>query len=466
MTTRRTLSRFAPMVLLGWTIACSPDRIIGNAELPPNVPDPGSTKTPAGAVAAYRGALARLAWAYGSGPGSAVAASGLLSDELQAGTIGQPIGVTDDRMQVDSRVLPEYVDPVLENGAPGRAIYFDTYRALQAVRGQTSEARGLLTHYAPDSLHALTGHLYAIQGYAEVLLADLFCSGVPLSTLDFDGDYTLAPGSSTADVYRHAITMFDSALTLAADSERFVDMARVGKGRALLALGEWAAAAQAVAGVPDGFSYAETYPDHFSGTEQWYDLSPNFARLGIGATYWAFSVADREGGDGLDYRSSADPRTVSDSNGTNDHGVTVYHPEKYSLIGDSPIVLADWVEARLIEAEAALQAGDVTTWLAKLNHLRETAIVPALPDTTDPGTPDARVDLTFRERAFWLFLTAHRQGDLRRLVRQYGRQPNEVFPVGPYRGVSGSYGADVTLPIPAEEIIGNPNFHGCMSRGA
>ncbi|HEX6534057.1 MAG TPA: hypothetical protein VF041_05640 [Gemmatimonadaceae bacterium] len=466
MTTRRILSRFAPMLLLGWSIACSPDRIIGNAQLPPNVPDPSSTKTPAGAVAAYHGALARLAWAFGSGSNAAVAVSGLLSDELQASTIGSAVGVTDDRMQIDSRVLPEFLDPALEQGAPGFGTYLTTYRALQAVRGQTSEGRGLLTHYAPDSLHALTGHLYAVQGYAEVLLADLFCSGVPLSTLDFDGDYTLEPGSSTADVYRHAVVMFDSALVLAADSERIVNMARVGKGRALLALGDYPGAAQAVTEVPDGYVYAITYPDHYSGTEQWYDLAPNFARMGIGDTYWALTVADSEGGDGLDYVSSGDPRTASDSSGTNKFGVTIYHPAKYSLLGDSPIVLADWVEARLIEAEAALQAGDVTTWLAKLNHLRETAISPALADTTDPGTPDARVDLTFRERAFWLFLTAHRQGDMRRLVRQYGRQPGAVFPTGRYDGASGSYGTDVTLPIPAVEALGNPNFHGCMSRGA
>ena len=35
----------------------------------------------------------------------------------------------------------------------------------------------------------------------------------------------------------------------------------------------------------------------------------------------------------------------------------------------------------------------------------------------DPGTPDGRVDLLFHERAFWLYLTGHRQGDLRRLIR-------------------------------------------------
>ena len=39
----------------------------------------------------------------------------------------------------------------------------------------------------------------------------------------------------------------------------------------------------------------------------------------------------------------------------------------------------------------------------------------------DPGTPAAREDLMFRERAFWLFGTGHRLGDMRRMIRQYGR---------------------------------------------
>ncbi|HEX6536974.1 MAG TPA: RagB/SusD family nutrient uptake outer membrane protein [Gemmatimonadaceae bacterium] len=466
MNMRRTLFRIGPVALLLWSIACSPDSIVGNAPLPPDVPDPGSTKTPAGAVAAYDGTLVRFATAFGGDLYSAIPASGMLSDELRATKKGY-FGGDEIYMQVDSRSLPAYSDPLIERTATHPDFYLQTYSTLQAVRGQASEARGLLVHYAPDSLRVLTGHLYAIQGYAEVLLADLFCSGVPLSTLDFEGDFTLEPGSSTSDVYRHAVALFDSALAFAADSARIVGLARVGKGRALLDLGDFAGAAQAVAEVPDGFTYYELYPDHEVGDNTgspagW--AMPNFAAY-QSFDAWSYSVADQEGGTGLDYRGSGDPRTLADSVGTAANG-TIYHPVKYASTGGSPIVLADWVEARLIEAEAALQAGDVTTWLAKLNHLRESAITPALPDTTDPGTPDARVNLTFRERAFWLFLTGHRQGDLRRLIRQYGRPQQQVYPIGSYPGLGGSYGSDVTLPIPAKEWLGNPKFTGCMSRGA
>jgi hypothetical protein len=85
---------------------------------------------------------------------------------------------------------------------------------------------------------------------------------------------------------------------------------------------------------------------------------------------------------------------------------------------------------------------------------------------TDPGTLDARVDTMFAERAAWLFFTGHRLGDLRRLSRQYGRNPETVFPTGTYFGgakTASFYGTAVNAPIPANERI-NPNFHGCLNR--
>jgi hypothetical protein len=55
-----------------------------------------------------------------------------------------------------------------------------------------------------------------------------------------------------------------------------------------------------------------------------------------------------------------------------------------------------------------------------------------------------------------MFLTSHRLGDLRRLVRDYGRDSEDVFPTGTYHK-PGSYGADVNSPIPQAED-NNPNF--------
>ena len=84
---------------------------------------------------------------------------------------------------------------------------------------------------------------------------------------------------------------------------------------------------------------------------------------------------------------------------------------------------------------------------AILNDLRA---LQALDPLSVPGSQDEGVDLLFSERAFWMFATGHRLGDMRRLIRQYGRTAEQVFPSGVYLK-GGSYGADVNLPMPQEE---------------
>ncbi len=63
---------------------------------------------------------------------------------------------------------------------------------------------------------------------------------------------------------------------------------------------------------------------------------------------------------------------------------------------------------------------------------------------TDPGTDPARVDLIFRERAFWLFSTGHRVGDMRRLIKFYNRPAESVFPTGAWhKGGQLRYGCEL-----------------------
>jgi hypothetical protein len=111
----------------------------------------------------------------------------------------------------------------------------------------------------------------------------------------------------------------------------------------------------------------------------------------------------------------------------------------------------------MIEAEAAFKAGNAPGMVTKLNQARTEGGVANLPATlTDPGTDAARVDLVFRERAFWLFSTGHRVGDMRRLVKFYGRTVGNTFPSGDWHK-GGQYGTDVSFPVPQAEET-NPNF--------
>jgi hypothetical protein len=107
-------------------------------------------------------------------------------------------------------------------------------------------------------------------------------------------------------------------------------------------------------------------------------------------------------------------------------------------------------------------------WLDTLNFLRANAGaiqtgVAAMPALADPGTTVGREDLMFRERAFWLYATGHRLGDLRRLMRQYGRAEDAVFPTGRHFKNTTDYGNDVNVPVPFVEQ-NNPNFTGCIDR--
>ncbi|HKU61453.1 MAG TPA: hypothetical protein VJQ44_09580 [Gemmatimonadales bacterium] len=462
---------------LAWLLVtlsgCSPESLVGDGELPAGVEDPQNTQTRDGALRAYVAALIASRNAAAGPSGSMAVVSGLLADEMTSLEVFLPWLVTQDR-----RVLPEYTIPETEE----RAItpfgsYIETYILLQGARGKAQVGVTLLRAYAPGESPALTAHLQAAEAYDDIYLADLFCSGIPLSTVDAEGS-TMKPGSSTTEVYQAAIELLDSALAGSGDSIRIHHFASIGKARALLALGQYGEAAAAVAGVPDGYEYTLMFDATTTGQNG--ATNRDNANYMWGLYSNGFSggpgMSDHEGMNGLDWMSSGDPRTEGVTVGSDFSGHPLYIPARLSPEGGSPITIADWREARLIEAEAALQGGDATTWLAKLNALRDGVEFPpaaddptgtprTLPPLTDPGSFDARVNLLFRERAFWFNLTGRRLGDLRRLVRVYGRDPSTVYPIGSHPA-GGAYGSDVAAPVPARERRYNPLYTGCQNRGA
>jgi hypothetical protein len=271
-------------------------------------------------------------------------------------------------------------------------------------------------------------------------------------------------------------------------------LAQIGEARALVDLGQYEAAAQLTANIPDNFLY-QFMVDWSGGTT--IGGASVFGLVGggnVGQHTQGASVADLEGVNGLPYMSGGDPRTAAASYGSNQYGVALYAPVKYGAptLGVKPITVASGVEARLIAAEAALHAGNASTYLTTLNPLRTDGTFTTAPSSnpdsvgvidttwnagtggiaglrplTDPGSDSARVTLLFHERAYWLFLTGQRQGDLRRLVRNYGRDPETLYPRGPYPlgGALQQYGTDVSVQIPSEEFV-NPLYRGCLSRGA
>jgi hypothetical protein len=455
------LSVAGPGCLLGGLLGCND--LTGSPGLPAGTPSPTFFNNATGALGMRNAAIFQVEAALPT----YIVESGLLTDELEDVETGASAGV---QFQNGGAVQDPLDERILPEGTTGGV---SSYNVLQYIRTTAAQAIGALATYdtaaaGRDSATVLRGELYAMEGYAEILLADLFCSGVPLSTLDYQQDFTYAPSSSTTQVYQAAIAKLDTALTLAAASDSVKNLAWVLMGRAYLALGQYPVAADDVATVPAQFVYQMTIP---------------IVRVILNKTQSAWSggtatVSDVEGINGLPYISSGDPRTTvvtttapNPSNGG--PYIPTTFPTKYSVAltngsGYAPFTLASGIEARLIQAEAAWHgvATGTGSWLVQLNALRETAITPALPDTTDPGTPAAQIALLFRERAFWLFLDGHRQGDLRRLLRQYPffNSQAQVYPTGQYLApATGVYGSDVTVPLPTTEYA-NPQYHGCLSR--
>jgi hypothetical protein len=297
-------------------------------------------------------------------------------------------------------------------------------------------------------------HALNLAGFSYLLFGENYCSGVPYSTVGADGAFAFGAPVATDSTFRLAIGRFDEAAVAAtavggAAGATQLQLAKVGKARALLALGRYADAKQAVDGVAPSFAFRV---EHSGNSNRQFNGVYMYTQSGR-----RFSVSDREGTNGLAWRSDADPRTPSarGAGASQDNTAIWYAQAKHADRGDD-IVLASGLEAELVRAEAELNAGDAN-WIARLNALRATVSLPAL---SAPADGESRARLLFRERAEWLWLTGHRLGDLRRLVRVYRLDASRVYPVGIADNRTGPYGTDLSFPLPSDEQ-NNPGFATC-----
>jgi len=433
--------------------ACDTNKLLSVTD--PDVASPSSL-VGAGALPALRaGALGDFGNAY-NGPSADVEQvdlSALLSDEFM-NTETFPT-----RIEIDQRAM------TITNGSLN-GTYYDLNRA-RASADRAAAAYAANAKTAKDSTGY--GEVIALSGMVYVLYAENYCGAVPISTQSSSGTVVYGAPLSTNQLLDSAIARFDRTLALGSGAApaNVKFLAQVGKGRALLDKGDFAGAAAAVAGVPTTFQYLYTH----SATSTRQNNGTYLLTVSVGR----FGEANLEGGNGLPFQSDGnmrnvtyDPRVADTLQTTNGgvgfDGVTPQWVQTKYPARDSHDVVADGVEARLIEAEASLQSGDPVTALGTLNALRSNSALLALrgypagslPPLTLAATPSAQVDQLFKERAYWLYLTSHRLGDLRRLIRQYSRPSESVFPTGPYfKG--GTYGPDVAVPIPQSEQ-NNPNY--------
>ena len=407
----------------------------------PNIIQPGDLDTPEGAEAVRIGAIRAFGFAK-DGDGSQASTEGLLvltgdmSDELQHS------GFIPSTVEFDQRLV------AANNGS-----LEDIWHRLHQARSQSEDAAARLEKFAVDpTTNSGIPEMLSLAGFTYLYFGEDFCSGVTYSSIQ-NGVEVPGTQDSTKGSLRRAIARFDSALawpSITVDPN-IQYLATVGKARALLDLQLYDSAATVVSAVPTDFQYLS---EHAAAP---LDLANAVFIYGIsGASGGSISVADSEGVNGLPFRSANDPRVLFFDTGHTglDQTTPQFDILKYPDPG-TPVVVADGKEARLIEAEAALNQGQIPTMSSILNTLR-TGDALGLDTLPTPANPtEARTQL-FSERAFWLYMTGHRLSDLRRLVRQYTLNPDSVFPTGTYlRG--GSYGTLVAFPVPASEDR-NPHF--------
>jgi hypothetical protein len=315
-----------------------------------------------------------------------------------------------------------------------------------------------LERFAPDPPERI-GELYALVGFVEVMFAENMCSPTPLAKV-VDGTPIEVTSFDRDALIQHALAVFDSAAAEIGESKAIADLVRVGRARALLVEGDVSGAAAAVQGVSEDFEYRLGYS---AATPR--QTNTVYDRIAVGRYV---SVSDREGANGLPFISGSDARVGAYNIGLSRSGHPLYNFAGNSSLG-APITLASGVEAVLIRAESALRADSAAAWselLASLRANRAASTLAPLPDDSTLSASDGlRLDVLFHERAFWLFGTGHRQGDMRRLVRDYGRNTESTFPTGPYPASPGTvYGPDVAFTPAGEEP--NVEYGGCTERGA
>jgi hypothetical protein len=405
----------------------------------PDIVTPESLNSEAGIETLKAGSLGDFAIAMsGSAAGHGATAglitmSGLMSDEYDYS------GTFPTRREGDTRILQN------TNGTMDR-IYSNLHRA----RGGAVATIDLAQVFG--GIPEIESEMQSIVGYSYVMFAETFCGGVPFGLVPGDGgDIVQGTPLTTGEMFNEAIGWFNQAFDNASTDD-LRNLARVGKARALLGLGDIQGAAAAVNGVSTGFVYNIEHSDNSRRQENGIYIMSTVRRQ--------YSIADGKGGNGLMYRSADDPRTPwdgGDAFGQDD--ITLYYNQLKFPSSNASVALASGIEARLIEAENAANSNDAQTVEDIHNALRATI---GLGDLDFSGlSGNDLLKASFDERAFWLFSTGHRHGDLRRLVDVYNMAPSDVFPWGPYfKG--GEYSSNLTFPIPQSEA-NNPNYVGCLN---
>ncbi len=377
-----------------------------------------------------------------------VVAQGLLGDEL-VNAFGAVTNFDyDRRTMTPGHVYGTTTCRVLSAQNPG------VYTALSVARGTADTIFARLSEWTdaemPPGVNRATllGRSAAYAGYSILLLGEAMCSAA----------INIGPELSKTDLWNEAKLRFDAAIAVvgtATDtaSVSTLNMARVGRARTLLNLGQVAAAGADAALVTPGFvqnaiaSTAGTIPQQnqvflHTRVNNYSSVDPSFV--------------------GLTFGGVPDPRVVvnvTTSKGS-DGQTFIRQVMKYADRG-APIPIASYDEARLILAEAHVAAGNLQGAIDIINALHTAAGIPAY---NGAGQTAAQVKAqVIEERRRELFMEGQRLGDMNRYALPRLPADGAAFPNGGTYGSQACPGATAAgypfgFPLPDVERNNNPNI--------
>jgi starch-binding outer membrane protein, SusD/RagB family len=298
------------------------------------------------------------------------------------------------------------------------------YTPLQQARYQAEEGIRLISGFPDEEVAGKSEMLGLLSGYAAyswTLLGEGFCE------MAVDQGPLMTP----TQVLQGAEERFTTAIghAQAAGNTDLEMMARAGRARVRLNLGNNDGAFADAEAIPEGFVWHAEYSTVDGAREnRLFNMNRRNRYISV------------EPGAYLDLTVEGQPDTrvpVIDSGAMGHDGITShFYQDKYPTAA-SDVPMASWEEAQLIMAEARQDEA-----VAAINRLRTAQGLPAY-------TGDGNLDDVLEERRRQLFLEGHRLNDMLR--------HDLPFPTGVnHKGQT--WGPITCMPLPEQERRNNPNI--------
>lgn len=311
----------------------------------------------------------------------------------------------------------------------------NVYEPLSTARWVADDALRRLDEWTDEEVPnrtELTAKAATFAGYSLTLLGEGMCS----AALD------LGPEISTAQIFAEADSRFERAITAAqaAGDDEMLNVARVGRARVQLNLGDLSTAATIAGMVPAGFSYEFQYSSLDDATEnKLWVLMQRSLQANVEPMYR-----------NMTFMGVPDSRVEVIDLGIRAPGTTIemFAAAKYPSI-DSPVPVATWEEAQLIMAEAAIEDGRLQDAVDIINDLHAQV---GLPDFVSNDEAEIRAQLVY-ERSAELFLEGHHLQDIKRFDIALVPAPGTPAVHG------GLFSNQTCFPLPDVEYLNNPNIN-------